>query len=112
MDNITIGKKLRELRDASGMTAEQVINILQTEYNIFMSTSSLYSYETGYRAITAEYFIALLMLYDCKDVRDKFSDIQMDYKTLSTSERKLIEHYRKLKPKYREMVELIVKHCK
>ena len=70
--NESIGTVLRRLRKESGLSAKNVARLLETRYSIKLSPYTLFSYEKDRCTTDPFRFLALCMIYKCKDVFYEF----------------------------------------
>lgn len=102
-----LGAKLKELRKTENLTAEDVSEKLKKMgYDIAGKTLS--GYENGIRMPNADVFMALMSVYNCKNVLETFSFVEADYSIPTDFEWNLIEKYRSLDPYGKETVDLIL----
>ena len=95
MDNKTTGATLRSLRERSGLSVKEVIELLK-QYDFEISDKTLYSYESGKRAMSGDMLLALCRIYKCSNILETFGDVEVDYEIPDESEWSIIEKYRTL----------------
>lgn len=101
------GSKLQELRNKSGMTADEVSKHLEKRgFTVNLKTIS--GYETGSRMPNADVFMALMAIYKCQNPLSEFSFVEVDYSIPSDDEWEMIEKYRGLDDFGRETIEIVV----
>ena len=107
MERQEMGSTLRELREKSKLSVRDVIVKLK-ELGHDISDKALYSYESGKRAASADMFLALCEIYNCNNVLEVFSGIEVDYSVPTDSEWKIIEEYRFIDTHGKDMVDTVL----
>lgn len=100
---MSIGEKLKSLRENSGMTRKEVSDKLK-EFNIDISDKTLYGYESGRNSANADMFLALCKIYKCNNIMETFSNT-VDDVLFTNEEWNIIEKYRSLNKHGKEMVD-------
>lgn len=100
---MSIGEKLKSLRENSGMTRKEVSDKLK-EFNIDISDKTLYGYESGRNSANADMFLALCKIYKCNNIMETFSNT-VDDVLFTNEEWNIIEKYRSLNEHGKEMVD-------
>lgn len=95
MDSKTTGATLRSLREKSGLSVKEVIKLLK-QYDFEISDKTLYSYESGKRAMSGDMLLALCRIYKCNNILETFADIEVDYEIPDEYEWNVIKKYRTL----------------
>ncbi len=103
-----IGEKLKQLREANGMTRKDVADKLKA-FGIDISDKTLYGYESGRNSANADMFLALCQIYKCNNIMETFSS-SVDNVLFTNDEWKMIEQYRLLDLSGQETVSAILKH--
>lgn len=67
MDKKTLGLKLRELRNASGLKWNEILSLLNNKYGISTARSTIYGYENGRNFPDPDMLLALCDMYGCSD---------------------------------------------
>lgn len=98
-----IGEKLKQLREANGMTRKDVADKLKA-FGIDISDKTLYGYESGRNSANADMFLALCQIYKCNNIMETFSS-SVDNVLFTNDEWKMIEQYRILDNHGKEMVD-------
>ena len=104
MDSKTTGATLRSLREKSGLSVKEVIKLLK-QYDFEISDKTLYSYESGKRAMSGDMLLALCRIYKCNNILETFADIEVDYEIPDEHEWNVIKKYRTLDAHGKEMVD-------
>jgi len=110
MDQRSIGKTLRMLREQNGYSVLEATEKLK-EQGIYISDKALYSYETGTRGITADVFLSFCIIYGCSDILETFTGVrpgQPDYTINNSREKTMLEHYRDLEPDHKDLIDTMV----
>lgn len=68
---MSIGEKLKSLRENNGMTRKEVADKLK-EFNIDISDKTLYGYESDRNSANADMFLALCKIYKCGNIMAAF----------------------------------------
>ena len=89
------GDKLKELRKETGMNTVEVSEKLKSR-GFDVAGKTLSGYENGIRMPNADVFMALMSIYECKNILEIFSFVSADYSVPTDDEWKIIESYRKL----------------
>lgn len=95
MENNSMGSTLRKLRDNANLSVKDVITELKI-YGQDISDKTLYSYESGKRAASADMLLSLCQIYKCTNVLETFSNVRVDYTIPTDDEWQLIEKYRSI----------------
>lgn len=103
-----IGEKLKQLREANGMTRKDVADKLKA-FGIDISDKTLYGYESGRNSANADMFLALCQIYKCNNIMETFSS-SVDNVLFTNDEWRIIEQYRLLDLSGQETVSAILKH--
>lgn len=103
MNSTIIGNKLRDLRNRTGLTVEEVIEQLH-HFNVYISSSALYNYEKGIRSVDVSTFLALCMVYRCDNVLDEFTDCDYVVHIPTNQEFQLLEKIRELDSRGRALL--------
>ena len=72
MDKKTLGLKLRELRNASGLKWDVILSRLENEHGIVTARSTIYGYENGRNYPDPDILFALCNIYGCSDPMSAF----------------------------------------
>lgn len=72
MSKNTIGQKLRQLREKCGYNAKEVSLILQNTFSLNVQYKTIYNYENGRNSPDTDVFLALCIIYNCKDILFEF----------------------------------------
>ena len=72
MDKKTLGLKLRELRNASGLRWDEILSLLESRYGICTARSTIYGYENGRNFPDPDVLFALCDMYGCSDPMIEF----------------------------------------
>lgn len=105
MDAIEIGNKLKELRDASGLSAKEVSFILQNEYQIEMNHRTLFNYEKGRSSPDILRFLSLCKIYGCRDVLYEFGYSKTKLQTsINYQDSLILDRYHALSPEGKELI--------
>lgn len=107
MERQEMGSTLRELREKSKLSVKDVIEKLK-ERGVNISDKALYSYESGKRAASADMFLALCEIYNCNNVLEVFSGIEVDYSVPTDAEWKIIEKYRFIDTHGKDIVDTVL----
>lgn len=103
MSNNNISGFLKQLRKTSGYSANSVVEQLKT-YGIYISSKTLYGYESGLSMLNADAFVALCRIYKCDNPMEIFGT-----STIQPNEMEHIEKYRDLDDHGKRMVDLVLK---
>lgn len=95
MDNKTTGATLRSLRERSDFSVKEVVELLK-EYDFRISDKTLYSYESGKRAMSGDMLLTLCRIYKCNNILETFGDVEADYEIPDDYEWDIIQKYRNL----------------
>lgn len=105
MNAIDIGNKLRELREASGLSAKDVSFILENEYEIEMNHRTLFNYEKGRSSPDIIRFLSLCKIYGCRDVLYEFGYSKKKLQENPSYEDSIIlEKYHSLSPEGKDII--------
>lgn len=106
MDKKRIGNKLKELRNSSGYSVEQVMGILEKNYNILVRPNTVYGYENGRTSPDVDLFLALCKIYGCRDILFEFgyTDIKEIFNIHNSEESEVLKRYRKLPEDSKDMI--------
>lgn len=105
MNAIDIGNKLKELREASGLSAKEVSYILQNEYEIEMNHRTLFNYEKGRSSPDITRFLSLCKIYGCRDVLYEFGYSNKKLQENPSYEDSIVlEKYHALSPEGKEII--------
>lgn len=106
MNAVEIGNRLRELREASGLSAKEVSEILMEKYQIDMNHRTLFNYEKGRSSPDIDRFLTLCKIYRCRDVLFEFgyTDIKEIYNIHNSEEKEVVEKYRKLPESGKDLI--------
>jgi transcriptional regulator with XRE-family HTH domain len=102
-NDMTIGAKLKQLRENNNMTRKDAAEKLR-ELGIDISDKTLYGYESGRNSANADMFLALCRIYRCNNIMETFSEA-VDDVLFTNEEWKHIEKYRDLDDHGKEMVD-------
>lgn len=72
MNNLDVGEKLRQMREASGLSAKEVSEKLLSEYGIDMNHRTLFNYEKGRSSPDVPRFLALCEIYRSTNILSDF----------------------------------------
>lgn len=103
MNPTSIGNKLRELRNQSGLTVGEVTDQLH-RFDTYISDSALYSYENGSRSVDVSTFLSLCMVYRCDNILEEFTDCDYVVPAPTNQELQLLEKVRELDPRGRSLL--------
>lgn len=107
MENkLRIGLKLRELREEKGYNAKDVVELLSSNYGIELQFKTLYSYENGRTFPNTDVFLALCLIYNCRDILYTFgyTDKPNAYTVTSPEDALIVEKYNNLTPSGKNMI--------
>lgn len=105
MNAIDIGNKLKELREASGLSAKEVSYILQNEYEIEMNHRTLFNYEKGRSSPDIIRFLSLCQIYGCRDVLYEFGySTKRLHENPSYEDSIILEKYHALSPEGKDII--------
>ena len=107
MNDKSFGATLRLLRERENLSVKDVLTRLK-EFDLNITDKTLYSYENGTRAASADMLLALCQIYNCSNILETFANVQPDYSIPDDNEWKLIEKYRDLDPHGKDMVDTIL----
>lgn len=100
MKDKKLGQTLRDYRKASRYTVQQIVDILQKEYNIVISPKTLYGWENGQNQPSADNLLILCRIYKITNILEAFGYEGVPEQTpliLSNEEREIILKYRSRK---------------
>ena len=100
MKDKKLGQTLRDYRKASRYTVQQIVDILQKEYNIVISPKTLYGWENGQNQPSADNLLILCRIYKITNILETFGYEGVPEQTpliLSNEEREIILKYRSRK---------------
>ena len=86
MSRETIAKVLKDKRKAAQLTVEKVTEQLKQQFQIEISSKSIYSYESGHRQPDADTLMALCDIYGISDVMGTFRDTESEQKEESLAQ--------------------------
>lgn len=95
MDSRTTGATLRSLREKSDLSVKEVVKLLK-QYDFDISDKTLYSYESGKRAMSGDMLLALCHIYKCNNILETFGKVEVDYEIPDDLEWNIIKKYRTL----------------
>lgn len=106
MDSVSIGNKLRELRENAGLSAKEVADILQDRYGIEMNHRTLFNYEKGRSSPDIDRFLVLCMVYGCSDVLFEFGYTQRKtaHPVQSHEDSEIIKKYHELSKEGQDVI--------
>lgn len=105
MNAIDIGNKLKELREASGLSAKDVSFILQDQFQIEMNHRTLFNYEKGRSSPDIDRFLSLCKIYGCRDVLYEFGYTTKKLQNaLSYEDTIILEKYHSLTSEGKEII--------
>lgn len=93
MNAIDIGKRLRKLRERTGLSAKEVAELLADKYDIQMNYRTLFNYEKGRSSPDIDRFLVLCMIYNCTDVLYEFGYTQNKNFSRHNEENEIIKKY-------------------
>lgn len=108
MDNKTTGATLRSLRERSNFSVKEVVELLK-QYDFHISDKTLYSYESGKRAMSGDMLLTLCRIYKCNNILETFGNVEVDYEIPDDYEWSIIKKYRDLDDHGKRMVDLVLK---
>ena len=86
MSRETIAKVLKDKRKAAQLTVEKVTEQLKQQFQIEISSKSIYSYESGHRQPDADTLMALCDIYGISDVMETFRQVESEQKEESLAQ--------------------------
>ena len=105
MNSFEIGNKLKELREAAGLSAKDVSYILQNDYEIEMNHRTLFNYEKGRSSPDITRFLSLCKIYGCRDVLFEFGYSNKKLQqAISYEDAVILERYHSLSPEGKDMI--------
>ena len=105
MNSFEIGNKLKELREAAGLSAKDVSYILQNDYEIEMNHRTLFNYEKGRSSPDITRFLSLCKIYGCRDVLFEFGYSNKKLQqAISYEDSVILERYHSLSPEGKDMI--------
>lgn len=102
-----IGNELKKLRKQKGLSVETVSDLLKSR-GFDVRPPTIYGYENNHRSANADVFLAMCELYDCKNILEVFSDIEIDPSRLSDSEWELVQKYREIDSRGKRAVDAVL----
>lgn len=102
MTKQVIASFLKQLRKTSGLSANEVVEKLK-DYNIDISSKTLYGYESGLSMLNADAFVSLCRIYKCDNPMDMFG-----IPSIKPEEIQHIEKYRSLDPSGQSHVDSVL----
>lgn len=104
--NESIGTALRRLRKESGLSAKDATRLLETRYSIKMSPYTLFSYEKDRCTTDPFRFLALCMIYRCKDVLYEFgfTDNPFSCKSLKKEDQEILKKFHSLPDSGKDLI--------
>ena len=106
MNNRNISDTLKKLRTASNKSASVVIQELNQTYGFSLAQSTLYGYENGHSCPDVDVFLALCMIYNCRDILYTFgyTDKPNAFTVTSPEDALIVEKYNNLTPSGKNMI--------
>lgn len=105
MNSFEIGNKLKELREASGLSAKDVSCILKNDFAIEMNHRTLFNYEKGRSSPDITRFLSLCKIYGCRDVLFEFGYSNKKLQqAISHEDSIILEKYHALSPEGKDMI--------
>lgn len=104
--NESIGTVLRRLRKEARLSAKDTTKLLGTRYSIKMSPYTLFSYENDRCTPDPFRFLALCILYRCKDVFYEFgfTDKPLSYKSLKKEDQEILKRFHSLPDSGKDLI--------
>lgn len=103
---MTIGKKLKQLRERNNLTRKEVADKLK-DLGLDISDKTLYGYESDRNSANADMFLALCKIYKCNNIMETFSN-SVDEVLFTNSEWEMLEKYRSLDPYGQETINMLL----
>lgn len=100
MKHTNLGQTLRNYRKANRYTVQQIVDIMQKEYNIVISPKTLYGWENGQNQPSADNLLILCRIYKITNILEAFGYEEAPEQApliLSSEERDIILKYRSRK---------------
>lgn len=101
-----IGNTLRKLRKQSGLSAQDVSQILKAKYSIEMNHRTLFNYEKGRSSPDIDRFLSLCMIYECKDILYEFgyTNKKLSAMPLNSEESEILDKFQALPVSGKDMI--------
>lgn len=102
----SIGNTLRKLRKQSGLSAQDVSQILKTKYSIEMNHRTLFNYEKGRSSPDIDRFLSLCMIYGCRDILYEFgyTNKKLSAIPLNSEEFEVLDKFQSLSDSEKDMI--------
>lgn len=100
MNNPNLGRMLRYYRKARGYSVQQLVDILEKEYNISLSPKTVYGWENSQNQPSADTLLVLCKIYNINRILDSLGyegEPEQVPLILSPEEREIIIKYRSRK---------------
>lgn len=95
MKNDQIGNMLKRYRKINALSVSDVVVELYDKYGVEVAEKTIYGWESNQAHPTSDVFVALCDIYKINNINDVFNSKEPKGFTITSEERKFIEHYRR-----------------